>query len=206
MGCPGTSTGLRPAGARRAPAPSEVLAAGPGRGDGAAGCRWVNGGRTGAPGVADGAAVRPTGGASGARGPVAGPPGVSRGIGRTRLALSPMVCWPVRASAETVCGDPGDVGNDGLTGAAVPAGWLGVGRAGAAGLAGGGATLAAGADVLAGLPAAGLAPPGAERCNGGRSTCTGGRNGVPLPAPITIEGREPELGSVFSGSGPRGLT
>lgn len=156
--------------------------------------------------MADGAATRPTGGASGARGPVAGPPGVSRGIGRTGLAASPMVWRAARASAETVWGAPGVAGNDGRTGDRAPAGRLGAGREGSAGL-GGAATPAAGLAVLAGSAACGgLAPVGAGRCNGGLSTCTGGRNGVPLPAPITIEGREPEVGSVFSGSGPRGLT
>lgn len=73
-----------------------------------------------------------------------------------------------------------------------------------AGRAAGVATAAGGA--VAGFAEIGIfAAGGAARCSGGRSTCTGGRSGVPLPAPITIEGRGPAVGITFSGSGPRGL-
>ena len=151
-------------------------------------------------------------------------------MGRTGLAPSLAVWRAARASAETArgaagaAGAAGDPGSDGLTGELARWGWLGAGRraAGAAGSAGatplratgeagsGGATPATGATgfaVVVFAVGAGGAALGAARCSGGRSTCTGGLSGVPLPAPITIEGREPAVGNVFSGSRPpRGLT
>lgn len=139
----------------------------------------------------------------------------SLGIGRTGLAPSPGAGRLVLASAETppgagrlggTVGVRGAPGSDGLIGAPVLGGGLGAGRRG--GRSGVATPVpAAGRATGAGLAtgAAG-APAGAARCNGGRSACTGGRSGIPLPAPITIEGREAAVGNVFSGSGPRGLT
>lgn len=195
--------------ARRTPTPAVALAGGPGRGAAGPGIRWVKGGRTGAetPTAAPGVGVRPTGGANGARGPVAGSAPDSLGIGRTGLATAVALGAgdsDAAPGARDTARDAGKAGRAGLTDAAVASGRPGIrrGPAGAGRAAGGAATPVTAAGLAALLSAA----PAAGRCNGGRNACIGGRNGVPLPAPITMEGREAAVGITFSGSGPRGRT